>query len=167
MRTISAAELSRLAGSRGARVSMAEQPSPAPTPPADSGQLADAILQLKDVLAVVMRQPAREAEPPTAAALPPAEVAPAPAVDTQGWSMGLLPQTAMQPVEAPLVERFTVESDGDGLLLRVSAGGATYEITRDEDGSGERIVRRAAGSVTSYRIERGRGGRITGASRVN
>lgn len=162
MRTVSAAELSRLADGRGAKVAMTlpaeAPPPPMPAPPPNNDKLADAVLQLGTLLAAAVQSMARPQ---------PAAPAPMPAPELPIWAGAMPPQIAAPAaIERAAVGKFVVKTDPDGLLLSVTAGGASYEIRRDEDGAGEQIVRRSGAGTTTYRIERGRGGRITAASLI-
>ena len=161
MRTVSAAELSRLSSARGAAVRMpmpeeppapAPTPAPAPAPPVNNDKLADAVLQLGSLLAGAIQS----FRPPMPAApqADPMWMPPAPQPQLQAPAMG----------RPELVTKFAVATDPDGLVLSVSAGGDSYTVTRDEDGLGTAIVRSGPSGSTTYRIYRGAGGRISSIS---
>lgn len=153
MRTVSAAELSRLASNRAAVVKMPLPPAPPPmavVPPApppvapNNDRLADAVLQLGTLLAGAL-QSMRPPEPPPVVA---PMVAPV---------MVARPQSA----DAEPVKTFEVATTADGLMLSVSAGDLVFTPQRDEDGSAESIEVSGPGGPRAYRIVRGLRDRIT------
>ena len=156
MRTVSAAELSRLSSARQAVVRMpqpeptpAQAPQAAPPVPQSNDKLAEALLQLSNAIqALKPAEPARHPEW--------MQTEPARAVDP-----------IVMPAPAPMPERvtrFAVTTNADGLLMSVAAGDSTYSVARDEDGVGLSIVRAGSDGSSTYRIYRGAGGRISSVS---
>lgn len=148
MRTVSAAELSRLSSNRAAVVKMPLPPAPPPmavVPPApppvapNNDKLADAVLQLGTLLAGAL-QSMRPPEPLPVVA--PVVVA------------------RPQPAASEPIKTFEVSTTSDGLLLSVSAGGLVFAPRRDEDGMAESIEVNGPDGPSAYRIVRGPKDRI-------